>query len=77
MVKVNKIRLKILAFLSKNGQRHSSHVAQAVGVSNDSARHHLMVLAVDGFVEKIAISERVILWKITEAGVKHLKQHKK
>jgi len=76
MVKPSEIRLKILVFLAKDGQRHVSHVANAVGMSNDSARHHLMILAVDGFVEKIQISERVILWKITEAGLKQVK-HKK
>ena len=77
MVKPSEIRLKILAFLSKNGQRHSSQVSKAVGISSDSAYHHLMVLAVDGFVEKIPISERVILWKITKSGLEHLRQNKK
>jgi len=77
MSKGKEIRLKILAFLSKDGQKHSSQVAKAADISNDSAYHHLMVLASDGLVEKNQLSERMILWKITEAGVKHLKQHKK
>jgi len=76
MVKGKEIRLKILAFLSKNGYNHSSEVAKATGISNDSAYHHLMVLASDGFVEKNQISERVILWKITEKGLEHLKNKK-
>jgi len=76
MVSGKETRLKILAFLSKNGLKHSSQVANAVGISHDSAYHHLMVLASDGLVEKNQLSERMILWKITEKGLKQVK-HKK
>jgi len=76
MAKGKEIRLKILAFLSKNGQKHSSEVAKEVEISKDSAYHHLMVLASDGFVEKNQISERVILWEITEKGMEYLKNKK-
>lgn len=76
MVSGKETRLKILAFLSKNGQKHSSQVAKAFGLSNDSAYHHLMVLASDGLVSKQQISERVILWKITDEGLSKVK-HKK
>jgi len=76
MAKGKEIRLRILAFLSKNGQKHSSEVAKEVGISKDSAYHHLMVLASDGFVEKNQISERVILWEITEKGMEYLKNKK-
>lgn len=76
MAKGKEIRLKILAFLSKNGSRHSSEVAKEVGISKDSAYHHLMVLASDGLVEKNQISERVILWKINEKGLEYLKSKK-
>jgi len=67
------IRLKILAFLSKSGTEHSSNVSREVGISKDSAFHHLTVLASDGLVEKNQISERVILWTITEKGLEQLK----
>lgn len=76
MVSGKETRLKILTFLSKNGQKHSSQVAKAVGISNDSAYHHLIVLASDGLVEKNQLSERMILWKITEAGLKKVKTKK-
>jgi len=76
MAKGKEIRLKILAFLSKGGTEHSSTVAKEVGISKDSAYHHLMVLASDGLVEKNQISERVILWNITEKGLEHLKTKK-
>jgi len=70
---VNKKRLEILTFLSKNGEKHSSQVSKALGISNDSAYHHLMVLAANRLIEKITISERVILWKITELGLRQVK----
>jgi len=76
MAKGKEIRLKILAFLSNSGTEHSSNVAREVGISKDSAFHHLTVLASDGLVEKNQISERVILWQITEKGLEHLKNKK-
>lgn len=75
MAKGKEIRLKILMLLSKNGQKHSSVVAKEVGISKDSAFYHLVTLASDGLVEKNHISERVILWTITEKGLEHLKRN--
>jgi len=76
MASGKEIRLKILAFLSKGGTEHSSTVAKEVGISRDSAFHHLTVLASDGLVQKDQISERVILWNISEKGLEQLKSRK-
>jgi len=69
-----KIWRKILVFLLNNEERHSTEVAEKLGISKDGAYYRLRSMAAEGLVEMVRKPYGVILWKITEKGKQWLKE---
>ena len=62
------LRKRILEFLSSNGERATGEIANVIGVDRKIVYYHLLLLASDGLVKKRKVTQKVVMWSITERG---------
>jgi len=65
------MRKQILDLLKKeNREMHASEVAEALGIQYLQAYRALVMLAVDGHIERRRAGKKVILWRVRGAAKK-------